>query len=384
MRIIPYGRQHITEEDIAAVVEVLRGDFLTQGPAIARFEEEFAKIVGAKFAVAVANGTGALHIAALALGVKPGTRVLTTPITFSASSNCIRYCGGEVEFVDIDPRTRCIDVNLVEKKLRGSPKGTYQGIVPVDFAGQPVDLERLKKLADEFGLWILEDACHALGGEFQDTKGVWQKTGNCAYADAAIFSFHPVKHITTGEGGLITTNSEALYKTLCTLRTHGITKNPAELNENHGGWYYEMQILGYNYRLTDFQAALGSSQLKRLAEGNKRREAIVARYKWAFSDLPITLPQPDPSLRHGWHLYVIETDRRKELYDFLRANNVMPQVHYVPVNSMPYYRELGFKPEDTPHAKRYYERCLSLPLYPSMTDQDVEVVIELIRDFYNG
>jgi dTDP-4-amino-4,6-dideoxygalactose transaminase len=252
MKPISYGKQEITEEDIKIVNDVLRSDFLTQGPAVAEFEKKFAEYVGAKYAVAVSNGTAALHLCALAIGVVPGQKVIATPITFAASSNCILYCGGEVEFVDIDPESFCMDYNKVKALLEKSPKGTYSGMVPVDFAGYPVDLEKFHDLAKEHGLWIIEDACHAPGGAFLDSKNKWQKCGNSEFADLAIFSFHPVKHIASGEGGMITTNNPELYNKLIMLRTHGITKDPLLMEEvSPGGWYYEMQVLGYNYRMPD-------------------------------------------------------------------------------------------------------------------------------------
>ena len=274
---IPYGHQHITDEDIAAVVDTLKSDYLTQGPQITAFEKAFAAYVGAKYAVAVNNATAGLHLGATVLDVKPGDKVIVTPITFAASANCIRYCGGEVVFCDIDKNTYLMDIQKLEEMLQAAPRGTYQGIVPVDFAGYPVNLEAFRKLADEYGLWIMEDACHAPGGYFTDNRGEKQYCGNGNYADVAVFSFHPVKHIATGEGGMVTTNSKELYDKLCLFRTHGITKDQAMLYENHGGWYYEMQELGYNYRMTDFQAALGISQLRRADEGLARRQQIAAR-----------------------------------------------------------------------------------------------------------
>src|SRR6185437_14806737 len=271
MKPIPYGRQNITEEDIQAVAEVLRSDFLTQGPKIDEFEKKFAEYIGCKYAVAVANGTAALHLCTLALDVNASQKVITTPITFAASANCVRYCGGEVAFADIDPKSYLIDLNKVESLLKKNPN-SYKGIVPVDFMGLAVNLEELKQLTDKYGLWIIEDACHAPGGYFVDSKGTKQNCGNSNFADLAIFSFHPVKHIATGEGGMVTTNDKKLYEKLLLLRTHGITKNPALMHKNDGGWYYEMQELGYNYRLSDMQAALGISQLSRADEGLARRK----------------------------------------------------------------------------------------------------------------
>lgn len=384
MKAIPYGRQNITDDDIQAVVDVLKSDFLTQGPAILEFEKEFAKYIGAKYAVAVANGTAALHLCTLALNVKEGDKVITTPITFAASANCIRYAGGDIVFADIDPITLLLDLNEVEKLLKASPKGTYKGIIPVDFSGRAVNLEDFRKLADDYGCWIIEDACHAPGGYFIDSNGTKQNCGNGQFADLAIFSFHPVKHIAAGEGGMITTNDEKLYKKLLLLRTHGITKDPDLLHENHGGWYYEMQELGFNYRLTDFQAALGLSQLKRAEEGLARRRVIASIYENAFNVKSYINGQSGVVEGHGYHLYIIEVDNRKDLYDYLRENNIFSQVHYIPVHLMPYYRQFGWKEGDMPNAENYYKQCLSLPMYPTLSPDEQECVIETINNFFKA
>lgn len=382
MKSIPYGRQNITQSDIEAVSEVLRSDFLTQGPEIEKFEKSFAAYIGSKYAIAVANGTAALHLCALALNVKPGDKVITTPITFAASANCVRYAGGEVVFTDIDPATYLLDINSVEKLLKSSPKGTYKGIIPVDFAGRSVDLEAFRKLADEYGCWILEDACHAPGGYFIDSKNEKQNCGNSVYADLAIFSFHPVKHIAAGEGGMITTNSEDLFKKVSMLRTHGITKDPALLHENHGGWYYEMQELGFNYRLTDFQAALGNSQLQRADEGLKRRREIATKYNTAFSGKIFIHGQSGDIEGHAYHLYIVEVDDRKGLYNYLREHKIFAQVHYIPVHMQPYYHGLGWKKGDFPNAEKYYSQCLSLPIYPTLSDEEQDYVTDTILNFY--
>jgi len=381
--VIPYGKQHITEEDIAEVTKTLKSDFLTQGPKVKEFEEKFAEYIGAKYAVAVSNGTAALHLSALALGVDETSKVITTPITFAASANCVRYCGGEVIFADIDPSTALIDIDEVKKILSVSPKGTYTGIIPVDLAGYPVDLEKLRVLADKYGLWILEDACHAPGGYFTDSKGVQQKCGNGMYADLAIFSFHPVKHIACGEGGMITTNRKDLYDKLLLLRTHGITKDPALMHENHGGWYYEMQEFGYNYRLPDINAALGLSQLKRADEGLQRRIAIAKKYDEAFANTNIQIIKPAEGFNHAYHLYVVQVENRKGLYDYLKQHNIFAQVHYIPVYLQPYYKQLGYKTSCYHNANAYYEKCLSLPMYPSLTDAEQNFVIECVKIFYN-
>lgn len=383
MSTIPYGRQHITQEDIDAVVAVMKSDFLTQGPAVAEFEKKFAEYLGVKYAVAVSNGTAALHLAALALNVHKGTRVITTPITFAASANCIRYCGGDVYFADIEPNSFLIDPIEIIRLIASKPKGYFSGIIPVDLAGNPCNLEHLRKIADEHGMWILEDACHAPGAYFTDGLGVKQLSGNGVYADASVFSFHPVKHIATGEGGMITTNNEEIYKKLLLLRTHGITRDPTLLKENHGGWYYEMQELGYNYRMPDMLAALGTSQLSRAEEGLKRRIQIAARYDKELAGLPVKLPHHDKSVRHAYHLYVIRTKKRKELYDHLRNEGIFCQVHYIPVHTMPYYREIGFNKGDFPHAEKYYDQCLSIPMYPSLTEEEQGKVIQAIKHFFS-
>lgn len=379
---IPYGRQSITDDDIAAVVEVLKSDFLTQGPAVVEFEKNFADYIGSKYAVAVANGTAALHLCTLSLDVQPGDKVITTPITFAASANCVRYAGGEVVFADIDPATYLLDINKVRELLESNPVGTFKGIIPVDFAGRSVDLEAFSLLAKEYNCWVVEDACHAPGGYFVDSEGEVVNCGNGKYADLAIFSFHPVKHIASGEGGMITTNDEDLYKKLVRLRTHGITKNPEELIENQGGWYYEMQELGYNYRLSDIQAALGNSQLRRAEEGLRRRKDIAQKYYDAFKNSPYIKGQSGVVQGHAYHLYVIEVDDRKGLYDFLRDNNVFAQVHYIPVHLMPYYKKNVWKNGNCSMAEEYYKRCLSLPMYPSLGIDEQDYVISLIMKYY--
>lgn len=393
--IIPYGKQNITKEDIDEVIAALQSDYLTQGPRIKVFEDEFAKYVGSKYAVAVSNGTAALHLCTLALGVKEGDKVITTPITFAASANCVRYCNGEVVFADIDPDTYLIDYDSVKKLLEASPIGTYQGIIPVDFAGRAVDLEKFKALAKHYNLWIIEDACHAPGGYFTDSKGVSQNCGNGNYADLAIFSFHPVKHIACGEGGMVTTNDEALYKKLLALRTHGITKNETEYSNSiefacgqssdttqYPGWYMEMQTLGFNYRLTDFQAALGSSQLQRADDGLIKRRAIASNYAKAFKDAQFIKGQSGVVEGHAYHLYIIEVENRLGLYNYLRENKVFAQIHYIPCHLMPYYKELGWKEGDRPLSEMYYKHCISLPMYPTLTDEEQNYVIDLINRFY--
>lgn len=384
MNRIPYGKQHISEEDIQAVVEVLKSDFLTQGPNVKNFEDAFAEYIGCKYAVAVSNGTAALHLSALALGVCELDKVITTPITFVASANCVRYCGGEVVFSDIDPTTYLIDIQKLRILLENSPKGTYKGIIPVDFAGRANNLEEIRKLADEFGMWIIEDACHSPGGYFIDSKGNKQNCGNGNYAELAIFSFHPVKHIAAGEGGMITTNDETLYKKLLNLRTHGIQQDATKKIFDQGVWYYEMQELGYNYRLTDFQAALGESQLQRAEKGLNRRKEIANIYYNAFNRASFIKGQSRVIEGHAYHLYIIEVEDRNGLLLFLREQNIWCQIHYIPAHLMPYYRQFGWSDGDMPNAENYYQNCISLPVYPSLKNNEQDFVIEQIFKFYNG
>lgn len=331
------------------------------------------------YAVAVANGTAALHLCALSLGVKPGTRVLCTPLTFAASSNCVLYAGGSVDFVDIDPETGLMDLNQVEEKLK---RERFHGIIPVDYAGHPVDLEALRVLADRHGCWIIEDACHAPGGYFTDSHGHPQRCGNGQFADLAIFSFHPVKHIAAAEGGMITTTDPAHYERLKMLRTHGITKVPEHLSQHPGGWYYEMQALGFNYRLSELHAALGLSQLQRADTGLSRRRALAASYDDAFEGTAVKRPARPEDGGHAYHLYVVRVPDRKGLYDHLRQHQIYSQVHYIPVHYLPYYQKVGgWKQGDFPHTEAFYDQCLSLPMYPSMTAEQQAFVIEKVLAF---
>lgn len=382
MDAIGYGRQNITQEDIDLVVKTLKSDYLTQGPMVREFEEKFSRYVGAKYSVAVTNGTDALHLSNLALGVKPGDKIITTPITFVATANATIYAGAKIDFVDIDPRTYTIDLDKLEKKLEQVPIGTYNGIVPVDFAGYPVNIERVRSIANKYNLWIIEDACHSPGGYIIDSEGVNQYCGNGAYADLQIFSFHPVKHIATGEGGMVTTNRKDLYEKLKLLSSHGITKEPSQLEENHGGWYYEMQALGYNYRLSDINCALGVSQLDRAKEGVVLRRKIAKTYDKAFSEVGgITTPFTSGSVYHAYHLYVIQIKDRKGLYDHLRENNIFAQVHYIPVHLNPYYKGLGWEKGDFPISEAYYENTLSLPMFPTLSNLEQTYVIEKVLEF---
>ena len=380
MKKIPYGRQHIDQQDIEAVVSTLNSDYLTQGPKVREFEEKFAKYVGSKYAVAVNNATSGLHLSVLALGLNQGERVITTPITFAASANCIRYAGGEVWFADINPDTYLLDISSVEELIKSKPKGFFKGIIPVDFAGLPIDLESYKKLAIEHDLWIIEDACHAPGGYFLDSNDEKQFCGNGNYADISVFSFHPVKHIACGEGGMLTTNSKELFDKLMLIRTHGITKN--NMKENHGNWYYEMKELGFNYRLTDFQSALGITQLAKNNLGVEKRNAIACKYKQAFKGKVKFQALPE-NYHNAHHLFVIEVDDRKGLYDFLHQHGVLAQIHYIPVHTLPYYKEIGYEHADLSNAEDYYRHCISLPMFPTLTEEEQNYVIKKVLAFIN-
>lgn len=379
--IIPYGRQNITQEDIDGVVEALQSDFLTQGPTIKEFEDRFAEYVGAKYAVAVTNATAGLHISCLAMGVEKGHRVITTPITFAASANCVRMCDGEVWLADIDPDTYLISLEETKKLIESKPDGYFKGIIPVNFAGLPVDLSAFRKLADKHNLWIIEDACHSPGGYFTDESGQKQLSGNGNYADCSVFSFHPVKHIACGEGGMVTTNNEETYKKLLLLRSHGITKE--NMSQNDGDWYYEMQTLGFNYRLTDIQSALGISQLKKQPAGLKRRFEIAQKYQAAF-DGKLKFQCNPENVYNAYHLFVIEVENRKELYDTLREHNIFSQIHYIPIHHLPYYKEIGYGSAQLTNAENYYDKCLSLPMFPTLTDEEQDFVIETVLNFIDG
>lgn len=397
---IPYGKQFISEDDIIAVSNTLASGSLTQGPLVSQFEENFSNYIGSKFSIAVSNGTAALHLSALALGLSGGKKIITTPVTFAATANCVEYIGGEVVFCDIDRDTYLIDLKRLRILLNQSPKGTYCGIIPVDFAGRSVDMEELRSIADEYGLWIIEDACHAPGGYFVDSQERVQYCGNCEYADLSIFSFHPVKHIACGEGGMITTNNKDLYNRLLKLRSHGITKVDSEFkydaqwangllsaegtSTSYPGWYMEMQELGFNYRLTDIQCALGLSQLKRASMGLERRKEIAVKYSVELVNVTGVVKIPGVVEGHAYHLYVIEVINRRALYDFLKINNIFAQVHYIPTHLMPYYRAKGWRLGDLPNSEDYYVGCISLPMYPTLLDSEQDFVISKIKEFYNG
>jgi UDP-4-amino-4,6-dideoxy-N-acetyl-beta-L-altrosamine transaminase len=381
MNKIPYGRQNIDQNDIDAVVTALQSDYLTQGPKVKYFEIKFAEYVGANYAVAVNNATSGLHLSILALNLSKGDRVITTPITFAATANCVRYAGGKVWFADIDPNTYLLDINSAKELIESKPKGFFKGIMPVDFAGLPVNMEEFRALADMHDLWIIEDACHAPGGYFIDSKEDQNFCGNGNYADIGVFSFHPVKHIACGEGGMLTTNSKELYEKLILLRTHGITKENME--ENHGNWYYEMIALGFNYRLTDFQSALGITQLAKNEKGVARRNEISSTYKKAFEG-KIKFQDLSPGTYNAHHLFIIEVEHRKELYDYLHENGILAQIHYVPVHTLPYYKKIGYTEADLSNAENYYSKCISLPMFPTLTNEEQSFVIDNVLKFIDG
>ncbi|OZB74778.1 MAG: UDP-4-amino-4,6-dideoxy-N-acetyl-beta-L-altrosamine transaminase [Halothiobacillus sp. 14-55-98] len=376
---IPYGRQEITQGDIDAVVEVLHSDFLTQGPMVPRFEKVVADYCGVQHAVAVNSATSALHIACLSLGLGSGDRLWTSPITFVASANCGLYCGAEVDFVDIDPRTynlcpKALEHKLVEAEQQGRlPKI----VVPVHLCGQPCDMQAIHALSQRFGFRIIEDASHAIGGKYRG-----EPIGNGSYSDITIFSFHPVKIITTAEGGMATTNDPELAQRMTLLRSHGITRDPELMTHvPDGPWYYQQIDLGFNYRMTELQAALGVSQMERLDDYVSRRHALARRYDEQLADLPVTLPLQHPDSYSALHLYVIrlrldQIDRtHQEIFEALREQGIGVNLHYIPVPDQPYYQSMGFKVGDFPEAERYYAEAISLPMYPTMTSMQQDQVI---------
>ena len=376
---LAYGKQKIDEDDINSVVKVLKGDYLTTGPIVSEFENSVAKYVGTKYAVAVSNGTAALHMACYAAGISEGDEVLVPAITFAASSNCVLYCGGKPVFIDIDPKSYNIDINKIKEKITNKTKA----IIPVDFAGQSVDMDSILKIAEEYNLIVIEDAAHALGSEYKN-----EKVGSKAHMTE--FSFHPVKPITTGEGGVVVTNSKELYEKMILFRSHGITRNSELMTENQGPWYYEQIDLGYNYRLTDIQSALGLSQIKKLDDFILKRREIVNKYNEAFKELKeIGTPFENEYSKSGHHIYVLllNLDKlkcgRKEIFEALQAENIGVNVHYLPVYLHPYYKKLGYKKGECPVAEDIYNRMITIPLFPSMTDKDIKDVIEAVKKVLN-
>ncbi len=384
MSMIPYAKQSISEQDIEAVNEVLRSDFITQGPVISQFEEAVAKYCGAKFAIAVSHGTAALHLACLALEVRVGDIVWTSPNSFVASANCAIYCNAEVDFIDIDPDTYNICIDSLTLKLQQAEKDNRipKVIIPVHFSGQPCDMKALKSLSKKYGFLIIEDAAHALGAEYTD-----QKVGSCAYSELTIFSFHPAKMITSGEGGMIMTNNPQLADKIKRLSTHGITRETGLMTEeSHGGWYYQQLDLGYNYRITDIQAALGLSQLRCLDEFISKRKKLAERYNHQLQSLPLTMPWQNPEAQSSWHLYVIRLNLkqlkidRKSVFEQLRQAGIGVHVHYIPIHTQPFYQERGFRQGDFPESESYYQEALTLPLFTDLTEEQVDFISHKISD----
>jgi UDP-4-amino-4,6-dideoxy-N-acetyl-beta-L-altrosamine transaminase len=376
---IPYGRQSIDSDDIAAVRAVLESDWLTQGPAVPRFEAALAAYCGAPHALAVSNGTAALHLACLALDVGRGDRVWTTPNTFVASANCARYCGADIDFVDIDAQTLNLSSQRLADKLATARRAGRlpKLVIPVHFAGRSCDMEAISELGREFGFRIIEDASHAIGARYRDSA-----VGSGKYSDVTTTSFHPVKLITTGEGGMALCRDGALAERIALLRTHGITRDPSRMHGvSEGPWYYEQVDLGYNYRLTDMQAALGASQLRRMPAFLIRRRALVQRYRQRLAALPLTLPIGDADEDSAWHLFVVRVaaERRRDVFEALRAADIGVNVHYIPVHLQPEYRRLGFRSGQFPEAERYYSEAITLPLYPGMTDADQDRVVAVLE-----
>lgn len=384
---IPYGKQNITQTDIDAVVEVLKSDFITQGPKVPLFEQYVLDVVGASYAVAVNSATSALHLACLALGVGKGDVVWTSPITFVASANCALYCGADIDFVDIDDKTYNLSVDCLEQKLiEAKHKDKLPKVViPVHLCGQPCDMQKIYALSKQYGFKIIEDASHAIGGKYYN-----EYIGSCQYSDITIFSFHPVKIITTAEGGMAVTNNASLAQKMELLRSHGITRNSDFMTKaSEGAWYYQQIDLGFNYRMTELQAALGISQIQRLEKFVSKRHEIANKYNQVLGNLPIILPFQLENTYSGLHLYVIRLplrqlqQSRKEIFDSLRNKGIGVNVHYIPVHTQPYYEKLGFKVGDFPYAEAYYESAISLPMYPDMTDDQIDCVYQALKEVLN-
>jgi UDP-4-amino-4,6-dideoxy-N-acetyl-beta-L-altrosamine transaminase len=373
---LPYGHQWIDDYDIKAVTDVLKSYWITQGPKVSEFEKLIADYCNAKYAVAFSSGTAALHASTFAAGISDGDEVITTPITFAADGNCVLFLGGNIKFADIKKDTYNIDPEKIKEQTTSKTKA----IIPVDYTGQPCDLDEINKIAEKYNLIVIEDAAHSIGAEYKN-----KKVGEIT--DLTIFSFHPVKHITTGEGGMALTNNKNYYEKLILFRSHGITKDPKKMQKNEGDWYYEMHYLGYNYRLTDFQCALGISQFKKLGKFIKRRREIVKKYNEAFRNIKeIFTPYEKRDVRSAYHIYVIQLNLerlkvgRTKIFDALRAENIGVHVHYIPVHLHPYYQEqFGYKKGDFPIAEKYYKRALTLPLFPKMQDDDVNDVIDAVK-----
>ena len=384
---IPYGKQNINQADIDSVVSVLQSDFLTQGPQVPLFEKSVTELVGAKHALAVNSATSALHIACLALDLGEGDILWTSPITFVASANCALYCGAEVDFVDIDPRTYNMSVDALRLKLEAAKlvNKLPKIVVPVHLCGQSCDMQAIHMLAQEYDFKIIEDASHAIGGKYQD-----HYIGSCQYSDVTVFSFHPVKIITTAEGGMVVTNNAGLAQKMDLYRSHGVTRNPQlMMKETEGPWYYQQVDLGFNYRMTELQAALGVSQLYRLHEFVSKRHQIAQRYNEILHNLPVVLPYQLPQTYSGLHLYVIriQLDRikksRKEIFESLRAKNIGVNVHYIPVHTQPYYQAMGFTVGDFPQAEANYEAAISLPMYPDLSEDQLNYIYQSLKEVLN-
>ncbi|MCK5654872.1 MAG: UDP-4-amino-4,6-dideoxy-N-acetyl-beta-L-altrosamine transaminase [Candidatus Aureabacteria bacterium] len=386
MKIIPYGKQDIDKSDIAEVVKILKSDFITQGPAVKKFEEKLAGYCGAKYAVAVSNGTAALHIACLAAGLTRSDEAITTPVTFLSTANSVLYTGARPVFADIDYETSNIKPEEVKKRITKKTKV----ILPVHFAGLPCDMREIFKIAKRRNIVVIEDGCHSLGAEYKD-RGKWIKVGSCGHSDMTVFSFHPVKHITTGEGGAITTNNKKLYGKLMALRTHGVYKT-SSMTKNHGLWYYEMRELGFNYRITDFQCALGLSQFKKLEDFLKKRRIIANIYNEAFKNIDgIDITPVDKNKGHAYHLYILKIDfkkfktTRQNFVLKLKKEGILTQVHYIPIYRQPYYaKRYSHKVKNFPMAEKYYKKALSIPMYSGMSGKEIKKVVAVVKNLLLG